>query len=397
MGSGGMSTPPVRGQASQLDPTLLSGVLGGMAAFLAAFDPNFGLRYGPILAVAAFFVSRPARLRIGRTEVLMFAYLLWVVASNLWAQYPDFARTQTLAAISVGLLYLGMKAAARSHRNAQLVLGGYCGGAIFGILIANGVIPSSGPVYRDQFGRITQVGSVNINYVAYTALTSIVLILVRLRHGVRVGSGRRLLLYAALGVSTLGAILSGTRGVQVSLLLLVVWYVLPRLWVYYWAIAAISVAVALAVSAGWVDLLLGLVDVGQRSKGDLSGRLPLWENARTVWYKWPLAGGGMGVDRATNVSQLATHNVFLGVGASLGAIGLVLLIGLVRSSLNDRVALEGVEAHRSKNLAVILAFMPVLLTSAWHASASGWAGLALLSSPLVLTTFCCSKGRSRSR
>ncbi|GAA5227793.1 hypothetical protein GCM10025778_23260 [Paeniglutamicibacter antarcticus] len=248
------------------------------------------------------------------------------------------------------------------------------------------LITGEGEIYTDEFGRITQVGTLNINYVAYTTLTAIVLILLALQGGQIKRRRMKMLIFAILGILVIGAVSTQTRGVQVSLMLLGAWIVISKLGRPLKTITAACAVAIVSVSAGWASSFLDDLDRGNRGVDGLSGRTILWETARSKWVDSFFAGEGMGADRVQNAGYLPTHNTFLGLGMTLGAVGLALFLTFAVSSLNERIKGLRIRDRRFPLIMIILAFTPILLTSSWEATASGWVGLALLSTPILATT-----------
>lgn len=109
----------------------------------------------------------------------------------------------------------------------------------------------------------------------------------------------------------------------------------------------------------------------------------MWERARSIWAESILTGAGLGADRAQNVNNLPAHNTFLGLGITLGIVGLALFLTFAISSLTDRLRDLSAPDRRFRIITITIALTPILLTSSWEGTASGWVGLALLSTPIL--------------
>ncbi|MEA3550240.1 O-antigen ligase family protein [Pseudarthrobacter sp. C1] len=362
----------------------IAGSAAALIAFLAAWEPNAALRYGPFIAVAAFLLGRPLRFRIGLTEWALVLFMLWALLSSVWTQHPDVFVAQMIIYSSLAIMFIGVRAACRWGQNEALAVGGYVIGCLYGLALTSfQLIAGYGEIYRDSLGRITQVGTLNINYVAYTAVTAIVLLLLALQSNQLQSRRMRLLAIAAVVILVIGSMSTQTRGVQVSTALLGVWLIIARFGRPAKVITGLCVLAIVGVSFGWVDPMLERIDIGDRSIAGLSGRLPLWESARAVWQESLLTGAGLGADRAQNAENLATHNTILGIGVTLGIIGLALFLAFAVSAVNDRIQDLDAPTQRFRMITIIIAFTPILLTSPWEGTASGWVGLALLSTPVL--------------
>jgi O-antigen ligase len=362
----------------------VAGWAAASIAFLAAWEPNAAVRYGPFIATAAFISSRPLRFRIGATELALALFLLWAFLSQLWTEHPEVFETQMIVYASFAITFTGVHAAIRWGKNGVMAATGYVAGCLYGLAMTSfQLIAGEGPIYRDAFGRITQVGSLNVNYVAYTAVTAIVLLLMALQERQIKSRRMRMIAFATLIILVFGGLSTQTRGVQISIALLGIWFLVSRFGRPAKAVTAGCVIAIMSVSFGWADELLGGFDGGERSTGGLSGRLPLWESARATWQESIVTGAGLGADRAQNAYNLSTHNTFLGLGVTLGVVGLLLFLAFAASAVNDRIRILSVPEQRFRIITIIVAFTPILLTSPWDGMASGWVGLALLSTPIV--------------
>lgn len=362
----------------------LAGVAVAVIAFISAWEPNAALRYGPFIAVGAFLLSRPLHFRVGVTEWAVLLFVVWAALSQFWTENPAVFDSQLIAFSSLAIMLVGVRAASRWGKNEAIAVGGYVTGCVYGLALTSfQLISGAGPVYSDPFGRITQVGSLNINYVAYTTVTAIVLLLLALRSGQVKSRLLRLLVIGALVVLVLGGLSTQTRGVQLSLVLLGAWLLISKFGHPVKTITTVCVVSMLSVSFGWIDQILNGLEIGDRTLAGLSGRLPMWESARSTWAESIFTGAGLGADRAQNVSNLPTHNTFLGLGVTLGIVGLALFLTFAISSLNDRLRDLSVPDRRFRIITIIVALTPILLTSSWEGTASAWVGLALLSTPIL--------------
>lgn len=377
----------MRSLRRQRQPALrfsVSGMGAALIAFIAAWEPNAALRYGPFIAVGIFLLSRPLRFRIGLTEWALALLWLWVLLSQYWTEHPDIFESHFINFSALVVIFVGVRAASRWGQNEAIAVGGYVIGCLYGLAQTSlQLITGAGQVYRDTFGRITQVGALNINHVAYTTVGAIVLLLLALQSGQIQRRRLRMLALAALAILVVGGLSTQTRGVQMSIALLGLWLLISKFGQPVKTIIAACMVAILSISFGWVDEWLGVLESGDRTRDGLSGRLPLWEWARSTWAESIIVGAGLGADRAENPAHMATHNTILGVGVTLGAVGLALFLTVAISSLNDRIQSLSDPIRRFRVVTIIVAFTPILLTGAWEWLASGWVGLALFSTPFL--------------
>lgn len=355
-----------------------AGVGAASIAFIAAFEPNIALRYGPFIAAGVFLLANPARFRIGATEWALFTFLVWVAISQFWALYPERFPLAAMSIASSAAMFIGIRAAIRWGGTASFVVKAYATGCVIGLARTSLGWVEAGGLIRDGAGRITQAGDLNVNYVAYGSVAAFLLLVLSWRQ-VRTRRGRfaTIVLLGILG-SGIGA--TQTRGAQIGLLLLLAWLLVSRFGRPLKTITALSALVAIFVSFGWATNALALAAYGARSIDGLSGRGVLWEGARYLWGNNVLFGAGFGGVRAVTPGALPAHNLILGLGAEVGIVGLGIFLLFLYLSQTDRiVGSAGLEIRLG---AILLTFLPILLTSSWEMFASAWVGIALLSQPI---------------
>ena len=179
-----------------------------------------------------------------------------------------------------------------------------------------------------------------------------------------------------------GTYLTGTRGALVGVVALLLWLVAcrtaikPPLKLLVVGVAAIAVMIV----TGAIDQMAHLLDFGSRSTGTLTGRTPLWENARAIWSENFWFGGGAWASRAT--AGVDAHNVILEFGSALGVVGVVIFVLLVWASLRlNRSATNTQTLILGGFIAVIAA---PYLSGAWETSPAAWIALASFAQLQVL-------------
>lgn len=355
-------------------------------AFLAAYEPNLALRYGPFLAVATFILASPLRHRIGKTEIALLAYVIWSFISQFWSVSPETFAVRFTIVASLGVMFLGVRAVIRHGNSAAFVLAGYVAGCVVGLALTSLELISSDSVIRDFTGRVTQVDDLNVNYVAYGCVTAIILLVFAIRTRSITARRLRFVVWPLIVFLGVGVLSTQTRGAQIALVLFIIWLLISKFGRPLKLVLALATISAAVISSGILNEQLAVLDYGDRSISGLSGRLELWQIARDAWESHPLLGVGLGATRSLNVNNLPTHNTFLELGATVGTTGLLLFVLFVSFSQSDRTALLTDPERRFRVAGSVVAFLPIMLSSAWEMSASGWVGLALLSQPLQVAT-----------
>ena len=371
--------------------------LGAAAiAFLAAFEPNLTLRYGPFIALGVFLLANPHRLRIGATEGTLAAFILWSILSQYWTVYPAyFALTLTIV-LSLAILFIGIRAAVR-WGHISFVVTAYALGCFVGLARSSWMIVQGSEVLHDPVtGRVTQAGDLNVNYVAYGSLAAGLLLVLMFQSRQIRGRGRKLMSVALLVGLVAGILATGNRGAQIALVLLLLWLFVTKFGRPLKTVITAFVVVALSVSFGWVDDWLWRLDFGERAKGGLSGRLEIWPIARDTWARAPIEGVGFGAVREQTAANLPAHNTILEIGTTLGIIGLLLFISFLCFSQIDRLAMLSGYDRRFRLGAIVLVFTPVLLSGTWEFSANAWVAIALLSQPALNQSISARAGADRA-
>jgi O-antigen ligase len=112
---------------------------------------------------------------------------------------------------------------------------------------------------------------------------------------------------------------------------------------------------------------------------DLSGRLEVWPIAMRLFTDHPLMGIGAGAFTDENPEGIATHNVFLGVAAELGLIGLLLYLAAVWYAVRGPLAAGPGQWPCWAALALISVWLAIGLAGVWEVSPVAWYSFAWLS------------------
>jgi O-antigen ligase len=353
-------------------------MIAGLAG-LATYDPHLVFRVGPFIAAAVFLTGRPMNLRMSATVFLSLTYLAWIAASSTWAVSPIAQQTVVIWAALL-IMFIATLDLIKSVPQLRAVSIGYLTGAF--LAVARLVFSNFDSITVGSSQRLTTDG-INENYLGYAFVTGMALLpllwytkerTLRIRVGL-IGTGIAMII---------GMNLTGSRGALISVVAFVVWLLACRASKrppIRLLVAAIF-AVAVIIATGVLDTASGAVDFGSRATGDLSGRIPLWEAARTIWSEHPWIGSGMWASRTLNISQIDAHNVILEVGSSLGIVGVAIFLALIWSTLRVRPNSGPVVRI------VVGAFLAVAatpyLSGAWEPSPASWILLAIIARVAVL-------------
>jgi len=287
---------------------------------------------------------RPWSDEVRRFTILSAAFIVWGIASTLWASDPHSALTSTLRIAQGPLLVLVVASVVRTVEALRVVCYAFVAGAaaaavggMAGLTKTDAVIAAS--------GRLSG-GILDPNYLAAVLVPAVVLSLF-----LALTSSSRLMkvaIGAAGGVSTIGIFLTQSRGGVIAL-----------------GVAAVGSVVAAGRFRRQVVLVLSLVGafaavylllfappqsfsrITSFTANDGSGRTDLWAVAAKAFEQHPVNGIGAGnftvveqqyavnfnrnLPRADLVVQVQqpVHNTYLHVATELGLVGLGLFLAIL--------------------------------------------------------------------
>lgn len=351
-----------------------------VVAFLICWSPN--QRYIALALVAAITVSGRIP-RLGTPDVLALILAVWVVATLGWTPNVDVTLPSVYLYGACCLLFLAVRHLVTTRRSLLAVGGAYLVGCVIRAvqLIAES-LAAGAPARGGALDLNVRYGieGYNINFTAYSLVTGCVLAIVV----TNVSGLPRLIklgIYAMLPVLAYAVLLSGTRGALVALggaaICLVVGRLMPRLCALI-AAAAAPVALALVPLGITESALLWFESyLGQRTTGDLSGRLVVWPEALAAWSDSLFLGNGPGVFPISNSMGIGAHNLVLTVGNDLGLLGLLIYVAVVASAL----AVAWLRSASGPRLVSVflIALLPIWLTGHWEVAMGFWLLLAAVS------------------
>jgi O-antigen ligase len=290
-------------------------------------------RFAGILFAVIYAVPRLGRMTFGAMPTLGWAFLAWAIVSLGWAIDPGIAWDQLPTLLQ--LFVIAVLVADYVVHRPEIVRP-----LLWVYALSASVSAALGVAYFIGQGtaaaRSVALESQDPNHFAALLLPAVVLGLYELVNG-----ERRILGGAVALVTTLGVMVSGSRGAWVALAVAVLLFVLPQLRVRG-RIATIVMAFVLMVLAyqlpGVPDLLDERLATAVSTGG--AGRTDIWSVALTIYQSDPLLGVGWAnfpvaytsdAVRASDVQswyhleQRAPHNIVVGILIELGPIGLLLL------------------------------------------------------------------------
>lgn len=358
-------------------------IVAGLAAISTA-DPTLATIAAPFAALGVLLFGDLPRFRVGATIGWTLAFIGWTMLSGMWTVNPEHLNT-ALSRAAVAALFIAIIDFVRNREQLVAASFGFLAGALVTVVrIATGtpqLMAGSGE-------RVTTVlGDLNINYIGYTlsAAFSVAVLLwsTSNRDATRFRALILLMMAAILG----GVELTQTRGAYVGIALAITWILLCKALKIrsLWLVGCSLLAVAAAQVFGALDKASLILERGDRATGDWSGRLPLWESARSIWAQDPIIGIGVGGFRFESGFQIAAHSAVLDIGVGLGVIGLALFALLLRSALwRDSKPLDG--HWRALLIGTFVASSaPAYFTGVWDGAPAAWIVLAIFARVSVLS------------
>jgi O-antigen ligase len=355
-----------------------------------------------LFVVAVTIASGRGSLRFDAPLAWVLGYTVWAFASAIWSASLSGTAFQ-LGSLAIALVYmLAFAVLLRDARDLERTLYTLAFGALVIGLVA--LAASSFGEFRAQLeaGRASG-GTGDPNFFAAYQVVAIPLVLVLSSTARR--PAVRMFLYATVLVLIASVLTSLSRGGLIALAAITfLTLVLPAQTLFRSRLQKVAVAVVVVICAAVAfNAVSGAFAPRLESmfSGDGSGRLALWKGAWTSIQERPLTGLGYGafapssndlILRTPGVSlqhiQLPTggkeaHSAYIGTTADLGIPGLVLLLGVLASTVRAlrRTAMRARETHD---------WFVMRVSSALVVSLAGWSVASLFlssetSRPLWIT------------
>jgi len=346
-------------------------------AALAVGEPAIWRAGGPVLAIAAFLLSRPLQFKFDLVNVSVILFVVYVCLSWLWSVAPWVSFISAISYVSVAVAFIAIRHAAATASAVRVIAFGYLLGCAY--LVVR-LISLSISVAGEPIGGRLNLPGINANYAGYALAAGFAVILLLWV----TGPATRLFVagYLVAGAFlTVGIMLAGARASLVALVALGLWVAItyflrrPPLKAL---LVVVGVAFAVVISGIADGSLFVFDDTADRSTGGLSGRLDLWPLARSWWLDHFFVGSGTSSFQSSNPYYAGAHNLVLELGTGLGIVGVVGFVLVV------------VVALKRGNSFLVGGFIAVstasYLTGHWEAAPAAWVGLAIFSGSAVLNT-----------
>jgi O-antigen ligase len=336
----------------------------GLAAFfmltftnqLSGFGPVVSLAKGAggVLAVAWIYRQFGSRNGVGISAFRWFvfptaAFLIWAVASALWASDPHVAFSSALRIAQGPLLVVIIAGFVTSERDLRLILYTFiAGGTLSAVAGMAGVTHSDNP--NVPASRLSS-GIGDPNYLAAVLIPAIALaFFMTLNTRDRL---ERAALIGAASLCLIAVFLTESRGGIIALAVMIVGSIA------YGGIARRHVITITCVVGAFATVYLALIapphSFGRitsfQSGGGGAGRTDLWTLAADAFEAHPIQGIGLGnftvvepslaVIAPQNISRpdivitqrQPVHNTYLHIAAELGIVGIGLLLVMLAAAL----------------------------------------------------------------
>jgi O-antigen ligase len=309
--------------------------LAGFAALIpiegAVLIEGFGTlsRFAGILFAVTYGVPRVSRLAFTAMPTAGWAYLAWAIVSLGWAIDTGVASAQLFTVIQLFIVAVLV---------ADFVI--QQPGIVRPVLWTYSLSAAATALIGFQSYLVTDARSAALedqNPAQYAAV-----LLPALVFGVHEAlNGNRRLLGGAIALATiLGVVISGTRGAWLAVVLVVPFFIFPRVPLRRRIMAvmgAVAVGILLLQLPGVADFSTERLTTALSTGG--AGRTDIWTVAATIYASHPILGVGWAnfpvaytgdVVRASGIgfytySGAASHNIVIGTVVELGLVGLGLL------------------------------------------------------------------------
>ena len=293
-------------------------------------------KFAGILFAVVYGVPRLGRLTLGAMPAVAWAYVAWALVSMGWAidSSTSWSELSTLLQLFIIAVLIADVVAHRPTVVRQLLWIYSVSAAVTGLIGIEAFVTSADVTG----GRVAALQNQDPAQFAALLLPALVFSFYE------VLNRRRVLLGVLVALMSLaGIVVSGTRGAWLSVALVILLFILPRLRLAQ-LVAAVGVLGLLVIVTlqlpGVSDLVAQRADTALSSGG--AGRTDIWSVAVKIYEESPVLGVGYAnfpvaytndLVRATDVGTYSInnpqgrgpHNIVIGTVAELGPFGLLLL------------------------------------------------------------------------
>lgn len=279
---------------------------------------------------------------------LVIAFIAWVAASMVWAEDPGETFTAMYRYALNMILFVIVFSAVRDERSMRWLITAFLCGAL--VTAAYGLLSPTAPTSSDDIARLGGAGT-DPNELAAVLVTGIILAAAFV-----VGKSPpflKALSVAAILLGTAGVLFSFSRTGLVALAVALVGAVIFGGRWRWWALLLLTV-----LTLGITTYIAGFAEPQQRERVTTldggTGRDDIWAVGFRMIRDNPIDGVGGGNFPVSSVHYLlepgaiqraefivdtpkVAHNIFIGVTAELGLVGLVLFGGILAFSIGTGV------------------------------------------------------------
>lgn len=368
---------------SRLLEVIIAALIGLAILFSAAKNYEqfyFALTYVTlpvfISSILLFFYFVTSYKKINIYYIDFFALFILIIAfvSILWTKAVDVWANNILWYIVCFLAFIVTRITIRNYFLLKII--------VFFTFLGVFYTLSNMSLGENIYGVLKQrysIGGINENYTAYS-LAAYVFIL-NICYLYKVFTNKALIILVNI-IVLVAIYLLQTRGAIISMLLMEVWFVfyketLRKIFSIY---LFLVIVITILVTTSYLNVILKFVEglfFENRVTGDLSGRLPLWNQAYEYIFNNFILGIGVGAFSEINDEKIGVHNMFLGYWLDTGLIGFLCFIFLISSIF----ILKNKFYNSGKEFIVFGGFIsfavPIFLTGRWELAPILWILFAL--------------------
>jgi O-antigen ligase len=299
--------------------------------------------------------------------IVCYSSLLWTQSASSWPLHV-YWYAACLSAYLLTRLF--------GHTRSALRLLGY--GILTGIAVGGALVSETTNEWNVAQDR-QSIEALNANFTAYALAGSLYACVVLDKYRI-FPTVVRMALPLVAAFALYKVVLLGSRGALVSAVAICLWpmfsKVIPSRLVPMCVAIAVSVAVLFVL--GLFDYVLVVIDLlSARSTGDLSGRLPTWEEARAVILAHPLLGIGIGAFPVVSNAGIGAHNIALTLLLEVGFIGFATFAAFLLAAVAPTFGRGSTATSRYVLGLFFVYWLPNAVSGHWEAVPFAWILLAL--------------------
>lgn len=251
-------------------------------------------------------------------------------------------------------------------------------GAILGAIVGGFLVEPTTLESGIETGR-SGIQNLNANFTSYVLVGTAYLVILMIALFER----RRWMKWAGWACFAFIAIISirlDTRGAMISMALMVIWHIYTVVLGTRTARITFIVVMSacLLISSGILTGNLTVIETFfERNTGDLSGRLPTWELARTLIVENIFTGIGAGAFQYVNPAEIGAHNIFLVLLLDTGLFGFLAFLSFLICGLWPALGNQDTNGRRYVLGLFTAYFFPIAISGHIELSPFTWIVMGL--------------------